>query len=541
MKRPAKFTPNRGKRPKLTQTHLPVSTLCGFLGAGKTTLLKHILESKHKEDEAFRCAVIVNDMAELNIDKSLIDQSAVVQSDDVIAMQNGCVCCTLQNDLINQIRDLAKKKIFDYMIIEASGVSEPAQIAKVFADCEEDHDHEKEHGTEEQVSKFATLDTCVTVVDSADFFNNLQNVIGGPKHESFPHLLVEQIEYANVIILNKTDLVNQAQLDKVSAQVSILNPRACIVNARNSKIDVMQVVGTGLYKAEDFATFHQQIVEEKEDSLEKPCCKESVARGEPPCCRSKRTHDSGKSKIITAGPKQVSKNVGQDGIVRHARHSSRFGITSFLYQARRPFHPERFDVLVKKFFVLTQEDDEEEEENAPTKGDVSKKKPSAAIKDQKKKLEEKKRKEMERKIKQRQKEACAKQALRKETMGELYRSKGFVWLGNRHDYFGTFQTAWDVLRIEFPSRWFVLEEKAWLGTEEEKAALRKNWVEPWGDRRQELVFIGKDLKHEEIQKLFDDCLLTDDEMSMGVDGWKATFGDVLMDTAVDDGSDEDSE
>ena len=128
---------------------LPVSLLCGFLGAGKTTLLKHILETKHEEKD-FRCAVIVNDMAALNIDKSLIDQSALVQSDEVIAMQNGCFCCTLQSDLVDQIISLVEKSLFNYMLIEASGVSEPSQIAPLFDLHEHDPDDpeaaDHEHG-----------------------------------------------------------------------------------------------------------------------------------------------------------------------------------------------------------------------------------------------------------------------------------------------------------------------------------------------------------------------------------------------------------
>merc|ERR1712142_50259 len=118
---------------------LPVSLLCGFLGAGKTTLLKHVLESKHSEED-FKCAVIVNDMAALNIDKSLIDQSALFQSDEVIAMQNGCFCCTLRSDLVDQIIELAQKKLFSYILIEASGVSEPSQIAPLFDLCDDEHD-----------------------------------------------------------------------------------------------------------------------------------------------------------------------------------------------------------------------------------------------------------------------------------------------------------------------------------------------------------------------------------------------------------------
>ena len=145
------------------------------MGAGKTTLKKHILETKHNE-KGFRCAVIVNDMATLNIDKSLIDQSAIVQSDEVIAMQNGCFCCTLQSDLVDQIVTLAQKNIFDYMLIEASGVSEPSQIAPLFDLCDDEHDHEEEHSEGPELGAVARLDTCVTVIDAAEFYNNLESM-----------------------------------------------------------------------------------------------------------------------------------------------------------------------------------------------------------------------------------------------------------------------------------------------------------------------------------------------------------------------------
>ena len=163
------------QKPLETDNLLPVSLLCGFLGAGKTTLLKHVLESKHEEED-FKCAVIVNDMAALNIDKALIDQSALVQSDEVIAMQNGCFCCTLQNDLIEQIISLAEKKVFNYMLIEASGVSEPSQIAPLFELCTDEHDHEAEHKEGPELGDVARLDTCVTVVDAAEFYNNLESM-----------------------------------------------------------------------------------------------------------------------------------------------------------------------------------------------------------------------------------------------------------------------------------------------------------------------------------------------------------------------------
>ena len=186
------------KTPPNPDKLLPVSLLCGFLGAGKTTLLKHILETKHAE-EGFKCAVIVNDMAALNIDKSLIDQSALVQSDEVIAMQNGCFCCTLQNDLVEQIIKLAEKNMFNYMLIEASGVSEPSQIAPLFELCDDEHDPEdpENHDHEgPELGEVARLDTCVTVVDAAEFYNNLESMQvyeEGETAGTIAELLMEQV------------------------------------------------------------------------------------------------------------------------------------------------------------------------------------------------------------------------------------------------------------------------------------------------------------------------------------------------------------
>merc|ERR1712038_748962 len=460
---------------------IPVTLLCGFLGSGKTTLLKHILETKHTEEE-FKCAVIVNDMAELNIDKSLIDQTSLIQSDEaMVGMQNGCICCTLQSDLVEQIIKLTQKKQFNYILIEASGVSEPHEIAPLFELEDHDHDHDDEEGhvghdhSKPQLGEVARLDTCVTLIDSADFHNNLGSmktydecdVVG-----TIAELMMDQVEFANVILLNKGDLVNEEQQGDIMEKISLLNPKAKILKSIQSKIDVMEILNTKLYKDKDefwvTSTKTAQAVEAREER-----------GGGPEAC------------------------------------TARFDIKSFVYRARKPFHPGRLnDLLLEPFFMdpwVTLDDEEEGKEVERTE-------------EEKKKLEELKQIELQ-KV---QEEAMVKQKKRTEVMGELLRSKGFLWMATAHDVIGGWQQAGNVLRIEPENPWMCLVPDIWRGTNSEAAVLEdlnKPSGEEWEyqDRRQEIVFIGHGMKTAAIQDLLDQCLLTEEEMALGPDQWKETM------------------
>jgi len=503
---------------ELEEKLLPVSLLCGFLGAGKTTLLKHVLETKHTEEE-FRCAVIVNDMAALNIDKSLIDQSALVQTDpnkaleatdNVIAMQNGCFCCTLQNDLVAQIIELANKKMFNYMLIEASGVSEPSQIAPLFNLCEEGHDHLQAHTAGPQLGEVARLDTCVTVIDAAEFFSNLgsmKNYEEGDKKGTITELMMEQVEFSNVVVLNKIDLVNEEQQVDILDRIENLNPKAKVLKSCQSKINVMEILNTCLYNEEDmgenslFATASRVEATEKvkvEPEKVESCCTKSIEKEGKKCCKSKKAKvgqelDTGLSQIILGV-------VGNNKEM--TRHEKRFGINSFIYRARRPFHPGRlYDSFFNPFFMYELRKEADGVETV-SKLDLEKLQTHAADKQEK----------------------------RLKKMGGLMRSKGFIWIATSQFFMGAWQQAGNVLRVQPARPWLCEMRERWEGTPYEEIAkkemLQENGEEwPYGDRMQEIVFIGKDLNHELIQTMLDNCLLNDQEMEMGPRMWQESWYD----------------
>lgn len=384
-------------------SRLPVTVLSGFLGAGKTTVLSHILNNRQGK----KVAVIVNDMSEINIDAAIVQNDVSLNRSDekLVEMSNGCICCTLREDLLLEVDKLAKDGRFDYLVIESTGISEPLPVAETFTFADED-------GV--SLSDVATLDTMVTVVDAVNFLKDYEEAqylqetgesLGEEDERSVADLLVDQVEFADVILISKTDLADAADIERLTAILKTLNTHAKILPISQGQVDIDAVLNTGLF---DFERAQQAPGWLKE------------MRGE------------------------------------HIPETEEYGIGSFSYLARRPFHPEKF----YQFLHDTKQ------------------------------------------------------------FGKLLRSKGYFWLASRPEFAGQWSQAGGIARYGFAGLfWKAVPKDNWPTDEEYLANIAKQWVEPFGDMRQELVFIGQQLDQAAMTQALDECLLTEDELVKGKDYW----------------------
>jgi G3E family GTPase len=387
---------------------LPVTVLSGFLGAGKTTVLSHILNNRQGK----KVAVIVNDMSEINIDSAIVKNEVSLNRSEekLVEMSNGCICCTLREDLLEEVTKLSQEGRFDYLVIESTGISEPLPVAETFT-------FEDENGV--SLSDVASLDTMVTVVDAVNFIRDydeakyLQDTgesLGDEDERSVADLLVEQVEFTDVILISKTDLVSATEIARLTAILKTLNTEAKIVPIAEGQINVDEVLNTGLFNFERAQQAPGWLKE---------------MRGE------------------------------------HVPETEEYGIGRFTYQARRPFNPQKFH----DFLHST------------------------------------------------------------DKYGKLIRSKGYFWLASRPEFAGQWSQAGGIARYGFAGMfWKAIPKHNWPEDEEYLASIEKQWVEPFGDMRQELVFIGQGLNQSLMTESLNECLLSEEEVLRGKAYW-ATLQD----------------